>query len=517
MNLAQKQSNAFHFLTDQQTTEILYGGGAGGGKSMLGCFWHIYQRTKFPETRGLIGRKELKAIKESTLITYLKVAKMLGYRAGIDFKFNQQDMVITWRNGSRTIFKEMKLEPSDPNYESLGSTEFTDVFIDEAGECPEKGIEIANSRIRWMLTDYCPCGTLKGETKEYKKQGHGERSFWVCGNCAKETSGLAPKLLLTCNPNINWIKHRYIKTRGGEYIKLQSYQKYIRATVDDNMDESFKAVYKEALNKLNPYDRARLLFGDWDAIPKTGGEFYKCFDAKRHVGDYKYRPDLPLHISFDENVNPYFPAGIFQVEIFYDEKKRPIRKEMRMIAEIYGRHPNNTVKWVCAEIKRKYQGHQSGMFIYGDATSQKEDVKQEKGHDLFQLIIQALSDFKPQRRVSSSNPSIVMRGQFFNSVLEHNEGDIWFMIDRSCNEAIMDFEQTKEASDGKKDKKVEKDPQTLVSFQKHGHYTDLSDYALCFIWSDEYAQYQRGGKPFDGATFGGGSSAEWTGANTGKW
>lgn len=450
MKLSKKQSQAWHSLTDKTTTELLYGGAAGGGKSYLGCLWHIHRRVAYSGTRGFIGRKELKSIKESTLITYLKVCQLLGYKAGVHFKYNAQDMVINWSNGSRTVFKELKQEPSDPNFESLGSTEFTDAFIDEAGEITEKAFDIINSRIRWMLSDY----------------------------------DLVPKILLTCNPNINWIKHKYIKSQKGDYIQLKPYQKYIRATVDDNPDEGFMKLYKESLSKMNEYDKARLLFGDWDAIPKTGGEFYKKFDSKTHTVACEYEPSLPLHISWDENVNPYLPCGIFQLR----------GKTIYFIDVILGRTPNNTIKAVCNEFKRKYLHHKSGLFIYGDATSRKEDVKMEKGHNFFKVVMQELEMFKPQLRVPASNPSVVMRGMFFNTVLESNFEGLRFLVNKDLHEVIMDFEQTKEASDGTKDKKLVKDQKTGVSYQEHGHITDLSDYILCRAYSEEYALFQSGGK-----------------------
>jgi hypothetical protein len=452
-NLSQKQSNAWHYLSDHTTNEVLFGGAAGGGKSYLGCLWHIVRRVRYPGSRGFIGRKELKSIKESTLITYLKVAQIMGYRSGIDFKFNAQDMVINWSNGSRTVFKELKQEPSDPNFESLGSTEFTDAFIDEAGEITEKAFDIINSRIRWMLSDF----------------------------------GLKPKILLTCNPNINWIKEKYIKNKKGDYIKLQPYQKYIRATVDDNPDEGFMKLYKESLSKMNEYDKARLLYGDWDAIPKTGGEFYKKFDSKRHVAELKYDPSLPLHLSWDENVNPYLPCGVFQIK----------GKSIYLVDLFLGRTPNNTIKSVCAQIRNKYNNHVSGMFIYGDATSKKEDVKLEKGYNFFKLILQEMEKFKPQLRVPSANPSVVMRGNFFNEVLENNFNEIRFFIDKGLHEAIMDFEQTKEAADGTKDKKLVKDNNTGVSYQQWGHITDLTDYILCQAFKSDYDEYQSGPKKHD--------------------
>ena len=51
------------------------------------------------------------------------------------------------------------------------------------------------------------------------------------------------------------------------------------------------------------------------------------------------------------------------------------------------RNPNNTVKGLCNEIKKGYPNHVNGMLITGDATSNKEDVKIEKGFNLFTLII----------------------------------------------------------------------------------------------------------------------------------
>lgn len=388
------------------------------------------------------------------MITYLKVCQILGYRAGIDFKFNAQDMVINWSNGSRTVFKELKQEPSDPNFESLGSTEFTDAFIDEAGEITEKAFDIINSRIRWMLSDF----------------------------------GLVPKILMSCNPNINWIKHKYIKTQKGQFITLKPYQKYIRATVDDNPDEGFLKLYKESLEKMNEYDKARLLYGDWDAIPKTGGEFYKSFDSKIHTMSCSYDPNLALHLSWDENVHPYLPCGVFQIK----------GKSIYMIDLFLGRTPRNTVKHVCQDIKNKYRNHRTGMFIYGDATSRKEDVKLEKGYNFFKLIQGELAMFNPQLRVSKSNPSVVMRGQFFNEVLEFNYNEVRFFIEKSLHEAVMDFEQTKEASDGTKDKKTEKDEKTGITFQKHGHITDLCDYILCYAFANDYAEFQnKGGQKFN--------------------
>jgi len=41
MKLLAKQNKAVRYLKDSDTTELLYGGAAGGGKSALGCLWLI--------------------------------------------------------------------------------------------------------------------------------------------------------------------------------------------------------------------------------------------------------------------------------------------------------------------------------------------------------------------------------------------------------------------------------------------------------------------------------------------
>lgn len=176
VNLSDKQSEAWHYLEDNVTTEILYGGGAGGGKSYLGCIWHIYRRTKYPGSRGLIGRAKISALEESTLVTLKNVAAKLGYVDGYDFTYNSQKHTINWRNGSKTILKDLFQYPSDPDFVSLGSTEYTDALIEEGTEITLKAFEIVNSRIRYKLQEF----------------------------------NIIPKCLITCNPGPGWIKEKFI-------------------------------------------------------------------------------------------------------------------------------------------------------------------------------------------------------------------------------------------------------------------------------------------------------------------
>lgn len=252
---------------------------------------------------------------------------------------------------------------------------------------------------------------------------------------------------------------------------------------DNNLIAKYNAM------KTRNYNRYKVeVLGEYGKVD-FGGEFLKSWRPEDHSGLHPYDPQQAIYLSFDENVNPYFPCGFFQ----------PGRagKSPRMIYAIAAKHPNNTVKWMCKEIARKLLqwGHKESIYVGGDSTSQKEDVKQEKGHDLFRLIIKELelSGFRPIRRVSTSNPSVRMSADFFNALLSGDIDGMSFAADENnCREAIIDFENTKEDKNGGVDKTTIKDPITKVSYQPYGHFVDLTRYFLVSTYKEEYEKYSKG-------------------------
>lgn len=349
ISLSQKQSDAWHYLEDDTTTEILYGGGAGGGKSYLGCIWHVHRRLKYTASRGLIGRNELKTIKESTLITLLNVCTELGYKAGIHYKYNANDNVINWCNGSRTILKELKYQPSDPDFQTLGSTEFTDIFIDEAGEITEKAFEILNTRIRYKLDEY----------------------------------KLSPKALLTCNPGQNWVKSRYIKD-GLKVVSRKQNQKFIPALVTDNPNEKFVALYQAQLaNLTNDYDKLRLLYGDWDAEPKPENPFCTQYDPDKHQSTAAvFRPQTPIIFVLDFNINP-FSVNLFH---FWKDQNGGHAHQFDEIAIEAGSIPK-----LCEHIKLTYGRYLHNAFFSGDSMGKRKEIGQMDHSSLYLQIKRGLN------------------------------------------------------------------------------------------------------------------------------
>lgn len=216
---------------------------------------------------------------------------------------------------------------------------------------------------------------------------------------------------------------------------------------------------------------------------QAGGEFYKEFRPERHIQKLSYNPAIALHISFDFNVNPYMTCTIWQLN----------GKQAHQIDEICLKAPRNTTTAICREFIRKYPGHGSGLFVYGDPNGKREDTRNEAGYNDYTIIQRELLKYKPSLRVLDKAPSVVMRANFINTILATGFMGIEIAIDQKCNISIEDFTYLKEDSDGTKFKQKAKDAGTGAGYEKYGHTSDSADYFLAMAFMNEFVQYQKGG------------------------
>lgn len=224
MKLLSKQENAVYYLKDNVTTEVLYGGAAGGGKSALGCLWLIEMCQNYSGSRWLMGRSKLKTLKETTLNTFFELTSRLGIND--QFKYNAQSNVIYWNNGSEIILKDLFLYPSDPEFDSLGSLEICGAFIDECNQVVFKAWQVVKSRCRYKLNEF----------------------------------GLMPKILGTCNPAKNWVYKQFYIPKKDKSIR--EYRNFIQALPTDN--PNLPESYLQSLLQLDKNSRERLYFGNWE-------------------------------------------------------------------------------------------------------------------------------------------------------------------------------------------------------------------------------------------------------------
>lgn len=393
-------------------------------------------------------------------------------------KFNASQYEWTFKNDSKLFFFPEGYE-KDKEYNRWNGLEVNFILMDQVEEMQVMAFEKALERVG---------------------------SYFIIG-----ATQPPPLIIITVNPTPTWVKalvyDRWMnKTLPTDWI-------YIPSKITDNphVPLSFKQSLLE-LKKVNPIKYKRFVEGDWDIQDNIEGAFYKDFDYEKQVGttaedlNVYYDPGLPLHVSFDFNVNPYMTLIVCQIDIDNDEvleDGQPRRKRLNIIQEFCMVSPNNTTSATCKAFARVYSEHVGGVFIHGDPAGKHEDTRSEKGYNDYTIIKKELVRFHPRIKVATSAPSVVMRGSFINTILRNQPykedsktvgyKGISIHIDEDCTNMIKDFTNQLEDADGKKLKSKKTDPLTKVRSEEYGHTGDAADYLICEVFKKEYRLYQRGG------------------------
>ena len=262
LDLTKKQTQAIDYLTDKVTDYVGYGGAAGGGKSVIGCYWLMTLGYYLPGAKFFIGRDSINDTRASVLKTWSETASKVGFTA---YKFN--DIGIFFDNGTEIELLDLTFYPyKDPMFERLGSKEYTAGWIEEASQVHYLAFEVLKTRVgRWK--------------NEFVKS----------------------KILCTFNPKKNWVDSTFYRpfVKGVETVDTR----FVYALPIDN--PYLPSDYMKRLYELkDEATKQRLLFGNfdydddpsalidfkqitdmWDRQPQRNGKKYITADIARYGSD----------------------------------------------------------------------------------------------------------------------------------------------------------------------------------------------------------------------------------------
>lgn len=177
----------------------------------------------YPGYKTFVGREELKRLMASFYPTWCEVCRRHNVPAE-DWTFNGQYQTILFKNGSKIDFLDLKYLPGDMLYERFGSLEYSDGVIEEAGEVDFRAVDILKTRV------------------------------------GRQTLGIRPTLLLTCNPKKGWLYSMFYQPwKAGT---LPEGMAFIQSLYSDN--PHLIKDYEKQLRSISDKSTRERLLGSWD-------------------------------------------------------------------------------------------------------------------------------------------------------------------------------------------------------------------------------------------------------------
>lgn len=466
----------------------LFLAGVGSGKTFIIGFLSGYFIKYFPQVAGFIGANTYMQLSQSTLLRVYKVwEELYGWVEGEDFVVNKRPSksfdilhkmpdyrsTISFRTGALVFIGSLD------NAKAHDGKEFGWAFLDETKDSREddvKDIILARLRTGGIYISH--------EGKLTDKTGVRGRPRFKVFN---------PLYILTSPAKVDWINEWFNLSEHQQEIQRLIYNKDEFFTLEDG-DKCvvISSTYHNEENLPNGYiekqianrseEKAKMLiYGN--PFVRSGDEFYSGFQRLAHVKPVPFDPDLPIHISFDQNVVPYITATLYQV------RKERGKTIIGQFDEICLPNPRNKTSKLCLEFIKRYGSQINGLFYYGDPSGRKSDTRSDE-HD-YKIAERMLRKYLNNRscRVPYVHPRVLKRKDFINNLFEGIYDKYEIEIDPRCKHSIADFEFVKEDANGKKSKKKVKDSETDKMYEKYGHTSDSFDYFVCELLKPLFSRH----------------------------
>lgn len=233
-----------------------------------------------------------------------------GMQQGREYNLNLQTKELTYYNGSKILFVPLKQQPSDPEFNWLGSYEITYGFVDEAQQVSRKAIDIILSRCTEKIKEY----------------------------------NLVGKVIMTCNPMKCHLYNDFIKPQ--KEWNLPPDRVFIPSLYKDNPFIDHKK-YEESLKRADKITKERLLNGnrDYDDDPTKLYEYddiCDLFTNQWESGDQYITCDI-ARLGDDRTVAIVWDGWIGRIFSYKKQKTTETSQVLRVLQAQYGVKNSNTL------------------------------------------------------------------------------------------------------------------------------------------------------------------------------
>lgn len=210
---------------------LMFGGAIRCGKTYVGLGTLDDLCTKYPGVRCVVVRKSLSVIRRNTIPSFKKI--LSDYGDPNRCELNKSEWTYYYKNGSELLFVEGDVG-ADPDLNKFRGFEATVILLEEANELHEKVFYKAIERT---------------------------------GQWRNQEFGIPPLVILTCNPDKNWVKTKFYDPWANGQLGNAEYPEYekfffLQSLPQDNPYNDIQ--YLESLKALPMAEYERFVKGNWN-------------------------------------------------------------------------------------------------------------------------------------------------------------------------------------------------------------------------------------------------------------
>lgn len=484
--------NAFHllkYLQDATLRFIILYGGSSSAKS-FSIAQSVLIMTLQDSENTKVFRKVGAAIKDSIYEAFKEAAKTLNVYDLFDYK---ERRIICKLNGAKITFSGL-----DDSEKIKGLENYKRVFLEEFSDFEHGDFKQIRKRLRGkhgqqIICSFNPIKITHWIKKEIfdKDKFHDIPMEVILGGIKIPRELTEVKSLRMNEPKqIMNVRTKQIVEHPSDTVLIQSTYLnnfWVVGSPDGTYgyyDEQCVADFeKDRINDPDYYNVYAL--GEWGVI-RTGSEFFGSFNRGKHSGEHKYDPDLPIHISVDNNVLPYISVSYWQIDFTTGTK-------VWQFHETCAESPNNTVKKASKLVAKYLKSieYSDKVYLHGDASTKAANSIDDEKRSWMDLFIDTLQKegFEIEDKVGNKNPSVAMTGEFINAIFDNTVSGIEIYIDESCSVSIEDYMSVQKDANGAILKTKVKNKTTLQTYEEHGHLSDTFRYVVVDLCNEQYTEF----------------------------